>query len=404
MRHNEDGIIPGLHILSNDYPADGIFQMMRPGHGKNQFQEKPASEARLSGRWSLIHDLGFGCAFVLIVGGALVVYASGSLTSPPAGWRFLGPALAGMIAAGILKLILTGRVLTPGEAVRDFLFPGLLATSARHLLLWQAPQNFSGLIQLSPISATVFYLLYHAANTYRLVNSRKHLDTIAGAAITVIPFALGLPLALLSDQLAGSLGSTVTAGLLSGSPAWCMGIGRVLLLFLFNVLLTQTLALTASRRPLTSVNAHLCLLLAAVASIVAPGVADLGSGNFAAGLPGALKSVVAVLATVLSQGALWAEVFMVTGMIMDGMRGIAPTRATMKAHAVSGMKKGIVFSGVLMTLLQLLHVVAGAPVVQNLCRTFPALLFAVAGAATFPLFKAIIETFDGSQSFFSGAR
>ena len=403
MRHNEDGIIPGLHILSNDYPADGIFQMMRPGHGKNQFQEKPASEARLSGRWSLIHDLGFGCAFVLIVGGALVVYASGSLTSPPAGWRFLGPALAGMIAAGILKLILTGRVLTPGEAVRDFLFPGLLATSARHLLLWQAPQNFSGLIQLSPISATVFYLLYHAANTYRLVNSRKHLDTIAGAAITVIPFALGLPLALLSDQLAGSLGSTVTAGLLSGSPAWCMGIGRVLLLFLFNVLLTQTLALTASRRPLTSVNAHLCLLLAAVASIVAPGVADLGSGNFAAGLPGALKSVVAVLATVLSQGALWAEVFMVTGMIMDGMRGIAPTRATMKAHAVSGMKKGIVFSGVLMTLLQLLHVVAGAPVVQNLCRTFPALLFAVAGAATFPLFKAIIETFDGSQSFFRRA-
>jgi len=51
---------------------------------------------------------------------------------------------------------LTGRVLTPGEAVRDFLFPGLLAASARHLLLWQAPQNFSGLIQLSPISATVF--------------------------------------------------------------------------------------------------------------------------------------------------------------------------------------------------------------------------------------------------------
>ena len=403
MRHNENGIIPERHILSNDYPAGGTFQMMRPGHGKNQFQEKPASEARLSGRWSLIHDLGFGCALVLIVGGALAVYVSGNLTSPPAGWRFLGPALAGMITAGILKLILTGRVLTLGEAVRDFLFPGLLAASARHLLLWQAPQNFSGLIQLSPISATVFYLLYHVANTYRLVNSRKHLDTIAGAAITVIPFALGLPLALLSDQLAGSLGSTVTAGLLSGSPAWCMGIGRVLLLFLFNVLLTQTLALTASRRPLTSVNAHLCLLLAAVASIVAPGVADLGSGNFAAGLPGALKSVVAVLATVLSQGALWAEVFMVTGMIMDGMRGIAPTRATMKAHAVSGMKKGMVFSGVLMTLLQLLHVVAGAPVVQNLCRTFPALLFAAAGAVTFPLFKAIIETFDGSQSFFRRA-
>ena len=144
--------------------------MMHPGHGKNHFQKPPASGARFSGRWSLVHDLGLGCALVLIVCGALAVYTSGNLTSPPAGWRFLGPALAGMIAAGILKFIFTGRALTLGEAVRDFLFSGLLAASARHLLLWQAPQNFSGLVQLSPISATVFYLLYHAANTYRLVN------------------------------------------------------------------------------------------------------------------------------------------------------------------------------------------------------------------------------------------
>jgi cyclic beta-1,2-glucan synthetase len=376
---------------------------MRLSQVRNQFQEKPAIEARFSGRWSLLHDLSFGCALVLIVGGALAVYAPGNLTSPQAGWRFLGPALAGMIAAGILKFILTGRALTPGEAVRDFLFTGLLAASARHVLLWQAPQNVSGLIQLSPVGAAVFYLLYHVANTYCLANSRKHLDAIAGAAITVIPFALGLPLALPSDQLAGSLGNTVTAGLLSGSPALCAGIGRGLLLFLFNVILTQAFALTASRRPLASVNAHLCLLLAAAASIVAPGVADLGSGNFAAGLPGALKPVAAVLATLLSQGALWAEVFLVTGMIMDGMRGRAPTRATMKAHAVSGMKKGMVFSGVLMTLLQLLHIVAGAPVAQTFYRTFPALLLAVAGAVAFPLFKAIIESFDGSQSFFRRA-
>ena len=161
--------------------------MMHLGQGKTRFQEKPAVGARFSGRWTLIHDLSFGIAVVLIVGGALAVYAPGNLTSPPAGWRFLGPAMAGMIAAGILKFILTGRALTPGEAVRDFLFPGLLAASSCHVLLWQAPQNFSGLIQLSPISATVFYLLYHGANAYRLVNSRKHLDTIAGAASRLFP-------------------------------------------------------------------------------------------------------------------------------------------------------------------------------------------------------------------------
>ena len=376
---------------------------MRLQQGNNQFNDKPVVGARFLGRWSLIHDLGFGCALVLILAGALTVYAPGNLTLPQAGWRFLGPALAGMIAAGILKLIFTGRVLTPGEAVRDFLFSGLLAASARHVPLWQAPQNFSGLIQLNPIGAAVFYLLYHAANAYRLVNSRKHLDAIMGAAITVIPFLLGLPLALPSDQLAYSLGNFVTAGLLSGSPVWCAGVGRVLLLFLFNVILTQAFALTESRRPLTSGKAHLYLLLAAVAPIVASSVADFGSGNFAAGLPGALKPVAAVLATMLSQGALWAEVFLVTGMIMDGMHGRAPTRSTMKAHAVSGLKKGMVFSGVLMALLQLHHIVADAPIVQTLYRTSPALLFVAVGAMAFPLFKAIIESFDGNQSFFRRA-
>src|ERR1035441_2083704 len=75
----------------------------------------------------------------------------------------------------------------------------------------------------------------------------------------------------------------------------------------------------------------------------------------------------------------------------------------MKAHAVSGMKKGMVFSGILMTLLQLLHIAAGAPVVQTFYRTYPALLLAAAGAMAFPLCKAIIESFDGSQSFFRRA-
>src|ERR1035437_8418562 len=107
MRRNENGIITELHILSNDCLARRTFQMMRLGHGKNQFQEKPAIGARFPGRWSLIHDLSFGCAFVLIVGGALAVYTPGNLTSPQDGWGFLSPAIAGMIAAGILKFILT---------------------------------------------------------------------------------------------------------------------------------------------------------------------------------------------------------------------------------------------------------------------------------------------------------
>ena len=255
-------------------------------------------------------------------------------------------------------------------------------------------------MRLSPLGATVFCALYHAANAYALVNFKKHLGAIEGAAITVTPFALGLPLALQSGPLACSLGNGMTAGLLSGFPMLAGLIGRTLLLFLFNVIAVQTFSLTARRRLLICRNTHLCLLLAAGSVILASGVADLGSGVFAAGLPGVLRPFAAVLATFLSQGALWAEVFLVTGMIIDGTRWKAPTFQTVKAHAVGGMKKGMVFSGVLMGLLQLLHAIIGVPAIQSLSRTSPAILLAASGALAFPLIKAIIESFDGSQSFF----
>ncbi|TKB25091.1 hypothetical protein FCL47_15700 [Desulfopila sp. IMCC35006] len=391
--------------LSPIFPAADTLPLMPPESGQNTFRNRSVPDSSFSWRRSLSHDLGYGLAAVLIIAGALTLYAyaPGNVISPSAGWRYLGPALAAVIAAGILKVILTGRLLTPGEAIQDFVFSGLLGASASQMLLWQAPQNISGLFHLSPIAATVFYLLYQSASTYRLLSSRKHLDVVMGTAITLIPFALGLPLALPSEQLAVSLGTLITGGLLPVSSAWYAGIGRGLLLLLFNVILAQAFALTTSRRPLTGAYAHLCLLLAAVASILAPGVADMGSGNFAAGLPGALQPVAAVLATLLSQGALWAEVFLVTGMFMDGMHGRAPTYATMKGHAVSGMKKGMIFSGVLMTFLQLLHLVAEATVVQILYHGFPVLLLAVVGAMAFPLGKTIIESFDGSQSFFRRA-
>jgi len=57
------------------------------------------------------------------------------------------------------------------------------------------------------------------------------------------------------------------------------------------------------------------------------------------------------------------------------------------------------FSARLMTLLQLLHIVAVRRSRKRL-PDFSGVVAGVAGAVAFPLFKAIIESFDGSQSFF----
>ncbi|MEI8207405.1 MAG: hypothetical protein WCG03_11045, partial [Kiritimatiellales bacterium] len=135
----------------------------------------------------------------------------------------------------------------------------------------------------------------------------------------------------------------------------------------------------------------------------APYVADFGSSASIASLPALLRPVVIVLATMVSQAPLWGIVYLFTGLILGAMHGNAPSGTVAQDDAVRGMKKGMVFSGVLMGLLQLFYALVHASWIQNFYAAAPALLLTLAGVAVFPLFKTVIETFDGSQSFFGRA-
>ena len=340
------------------------------------------SARRQSSNAGLARDFALGGAVVFIFSAALAMFLAGCGGQPfNAGRHCFFPALLGVLAGAIFKWIYTGCTLTPGEVFRNFFFTGILAASASNLTVWQAPSDFSDLARLSPLGSAVFCLLYHVANFQHLRRSQKHLPAIEGAAITAIPFAAGLPLALQSGNFGGSG-------------------GRILLLFLFNELVVQIFSLTTRRRLLTSAKAHGWILLATVAVIAAPEVAEFGSGTFAAGLPAILKPFLAILTTVISQGALWAEVFLATGILIDGIRGRAPTTDTILDNAIGGMKKGMVFSGVLMGVLQLLNTLSTASGLETLQRTVPMVLYIAGGALAFPFCKAAVETFDGSYSFF----
>ena len=99
----------------------------------------------------------------------------------------------------------------------------------------------------------------------------------------------------------------------------------------------------------------------------------------------------------LSQAPLWGLVFLLTGMTLDAMRGGAPSFASAMPTAKSGAIKGAVFSGVLMGLLQIIAAIAKTGLVGS------SISFVVVGALVFPLAKTIVETFDGSRSFFGRA-
>jgi cyclic beta-1,2-glucan synthetase len=281
-------------------------------------------------------------------------------------------ALAGAAIGALLKTALAGKGLTKGEAFRNALLTGLLAAGTSSAAIWQAPASAASFLQLSAFGAALFTAVYHLANAYRLSACRKHLGTIGACIIAATPFAFGL---LLAVQSFGAIGR------------------QALLVFAFAEFVANASRLITRRKGLADVKVHGLLALFSAAVAVAPLIADLGSQA----MPAFIAPFAAVAATMLSQAPLWGMVFMLTGMILDAMRGGPPAFASALPTARSGAVKGAVFSGVLMGLLQLIALIG----THGLVGTSVSVV--IIGAVAFPLAKSIIETFDGSQSFFSRA-
>ena len=84
-----------------------------------------------------------------------------------------------------------------------------------------------------------------------------------------------------------------------------------------------------------------------------------------------VRSAVSVLCTMLSQAALWAQAFLLTGLLLDGMRGGVPDRNMVVGNCKSGMLKGAVYSGILMGLLQITGMLVAMPALQSAYQYAP---------------------------------
>jgi len=350
---------------------------------------------------ALLGDVVFGSAVVLMAVVATAIQWLGTKSTFDAGYAYLALALAGGLIGQMWKWAATGRMLTGTEAFSDVLATGLFAASSGSQSVWQMPGTWPDLVSLSATGAMAFLLIYHVANACALSMAHAHLRPAPAAVLVATPYAFGLLLALESDHLAVLLGNLAACGWLDDQPAVAAAIGRTLLLFGFSEFVTGAAGIIVGGRLLGGLRAHLFLLLMVAAAIVAPRIADLGSGAVA--LPAALQPIAALLATVLSQGALWALVFMLTGVILDGMRRIPPSLGSIRHHGMSGLWKAVVYSGILVGILLVLNGLVHWSVAEAAYRAVPWLVLAASGAVAFPLAKTIIESFDGSQSFFARA-
>ena len=344
-------------------------------------------------------DLSYGLTSVLILSLGVVVYSMGSAGVPS---RWIGCLVAMLLAGAVTFLAgtgLAGRAPRLRHLLADALATGLLAASVSSEPLWKAPAVWLDFFRLSAFGAALFCVLYHASNTINVAVRRRHIGLLGGGILMVLPFASGCLLGLQPGSLADRLGGGL-ASLAPFSGEWLARYGgRTLLLLVFNELLVNAFSLGLRRMLLTGWRARLCLLACSGGAVLAPSIADFGSASSLLTGSHAMRSIVVLASTMLSQGLLWAEVFLLTGVMLDGLNRKRPSWLGLARHAILGLTNGAIFSGVFMSLVLGVDGVVGTEAARAAYRAFPVLGIAAVAALAFPLLKAIVESFDGSRSF-----
>ena len=351
-------------------------------------------------------DFFYGIMAVLMTGVALRIYSLGMMGTLDVGFSFsfLGVGLAGALIAELLKSRLTGKHLTPVEVFQNILLAGLLAASSSRKELLQASATWGQVLTVNHLTAALAFLMYHVFNACSLASSGKHLKGVSGALIVGTPYLFGWLLLLENVPLLQTLSNGLTGGLLAAWPAILEGMGRLLVVFGFNEAVTNGISLATKGKALQTPKAHLFIFFVSLGVVVSPVIANLGSTAAVASLPVLRRAVMAVLATMFSFAGLWGEVYLITGMLLDSGHRTAPSRETIAAHVLTGMRKGMAYSGILMAILYVLNILLDAPASQTIMTTFPMTVGILSGAWVFPFVKTIIETFDGSLPFFERTR
>ncbi|MBC7946082.1 MAG: glycosyl transferase family 36, partial [Burkholderiales bacterium] len=265
--------------------------------------------------------------------------------------------------------------------------------------LWQVPASWADLTVLTPQGATLASLLYLSVALWCLARFGRPLSLIANLALLAAPYLFNLLLALAASSMALALGGTVLGVDLPAAAA--SGFGRTLILFTFNEALLLGLGLLMDRRLAPSWRLHLLVLGSSAFAAFTPLIADLGSTEMVSRLPVVTRVGTMVLTGALGQAGLWAQVFFVTGMLLDALRGRRPILTAGYAHWYAGLTRGAVYGGLFVLLIQLGALVWSSSVVVDWLRAHPALGGALFGVLLFPLAKTILESFDGSEPFFA---
>ena len=308
----------------------------------------------------------------------------------------LGAGLAGALALRGFTLTLTGEGGSPLAFLIDFAVLAALGFAvAPDAALWGAPVHFSDLARLTPTGGIVAALLYLSAAVIGLLNHGKRTGVAACAALFALPFLFNLLLALGSPLLDS------VAGMLAGGAALPLTrvVARGAILFVINEAIVHGACLAMGRRLAPGKDMHLVLLMSAFAAAATPPVAEAGSLAALANFYAIPRILGAAFAAALAQAGLWAQVYLVTGVLGDILHDAPPVAQRVYGYWRSGAGKGAVYGGVFVGLLLSVQAFVSEPGAISLFLASGFIGAALAGAALFPLARTILESTDSTPPF-----
>jgi cyclic beta-1,2-glucan synthetase len=293
----------------------------------------------------------------------------------------------------------TGAVTTAWRsAVMLAVMAGLIAWAIEPTMrVWQAPPTWAEALATSPVGGGLAVALLLGANLASGLGRGRPLGWREAMALSLLPFLFTSLFLLSSAHLLADIGRYVGVGRWFGWYGEAT-FGRIVLLFLFNEIAIVGGGWLIDGHWTRSWRLRALLLLSAAAASLTPQIASFGAGPHVADLPRLVLMVLLPLISAAALAGLWAQTFLLTGLMLDAMYGRRPAVEASIRHWREGAVKGAIYSFVFMLLVQLAGL-AQTPWLWPVVSFAPALAAILAGTLLYPLGRTIIESFDGSSPF-----
>jgi len=305
----------------------------------------------------------------------------------------------GLASALILAKSVARRALSLSEAFRDAAIPFLLTLASHQGVdIWQAPAAWSDLLHVSPLCATFLALAHIILLAVCLGKTGRHPSLLAQAGLLAAPLIFNWLLILQAPAMVQQMGAALPgAGLLTWRGQELAG--RVLILAGFNCATAILLNALCVRTVPRELKSYLLLLSSAFLAGLSPLLADMGSSQDVAALPLGLGVLAAILCVAVAQAGLWAETFVMTGLLMDAMKGRRPAGYWGARSFKDGLVKGSTYSALFLGLMFTVETMVASPLLLAVHQVQPLLGHVLLAAGFMPLAKTILESFDGSKPF-----